>query len=421
MIWLADKMKAHKISLFLLCALVAACSESHPLESISSSGHIAFCGKTANSDRFDIYLLDLTTHSIKNLTKEFIYNIDNSFGHSIGCSDDMTPYRISGLEWAPSGDLLIVNASEPFLTIPYVMEISLDGKVISITRQRSMSPNEANILEWPNEYSWSPSEDVVAFVGVNKPDGFQNLFIGDLSNWKNSADAGKILQITNIEQDWPGIIYSPSWSPDGQKIAVSINRHSSGVAILSKDGESSVFVTNGNYPQLSSVSNPTDPWINVKPSWFPDSKSLVFIGAISKDSRTALFSINNDGTELRLLIPNGVSNPVVSPSGDSIAYIEYSSHEINTIGRIVIVDTDGNHKKIIATIKPDNFFALKKYYIRDLSWSPDGKYLVFTSNKSGQFQLYLVSVNDSQLFQITNFDGNAVNPKWRPTYYDNLP
>lgn len=407
-------MKLYRISLFLLCILVTNCTESQytPKET-PTNGHIVFCGKETNSDHFDIYLLDLNNYRATSLTKEFINNLDNSFGHSIGCSDDMTPYRISGLEWSPSGDLLIVNAGEPFLTIPYVMEISLDGKVISITRQQSMSPNEVNILEWPNEYSWSPSENVVAFVGVNKPDGFQNLFIGDLNNWKNSADAGKILQITNIEQDWPGIIYSPSWSPDGQKIAVSINRHSSGVAILSRDGKSSVFVTNENYPQLSSVSNPTNPWVNVKPSWFPNSKSLVFIGAISKDNRTALFSVDNDGTELRLLIPNGVSNPVVSPSGDTIAYIEYSSHEINTIGRIVSVDKNGKSRKVLATIRPDHFFDFKKYYIRDLSWSPDGKYLVFTSNKSGQFQLYLVSEDGSQLLKTTNFDGDAVNPKWR--------
>ena len=418
---LVNQMKAYKILFLVLCVFCASCSDHYDIDkNILINGDIAFCGKEMNSDRFDIYLLDLATGNVKNLTKEFIYNLDNSFGHSIGCSDDMLPYRASGLEWSPSGNLLILNAGEPFLTIPYVMEISPSGKVLNIARQRAMSPDEANILEWPNGFSWSSSEDMVAFVGVNSPDGYQNLFIGDLSKWENSAATGEIVQITNIEQDWPGIVYSPAWSPDGQSIAVSINRHSSGVAIFSKDGESSIFVTNENHIQLSSVSNPTDPWVNAKPSWFPDSKSLVFIGAISKDSRTALFSINNDGTELRLLIPDGVSNPVVSPSGDSIAYIEYSSHEINTIGRIVGVDTDGGNKRILATVKPDKTFDFKKYYIRDLSWSPDGKYLIFTSNISGQFQLYLVTNDGAQFLQITNFNGDAVNPLWRPENHDNL-
>lgn len=410
-------MKKNLVFLILIFFLVACQPVPSTLQEdiIDIKGQVAFCGKEADSERYDVYLIDLPSKEIKNLTGEYINKIDNSFGHSIGCDTNLVPYKITGLEWSPLGDLLILNAGGPYLTIPYVMNVSPTGKVLDIVQQWPRSPLSMSPFERPEEYSWSPNGDRVAFVGVNTPEGYQNLFIGNVNNWEKGNVPFETVQITHVETDWPGIIYSPKWSPDGKNIAITINRHSSGVAIISADGKSSAFITNENHSQLSEIKNPTSPWINATPSWFPDGKSLIFVAATSRKSRTALFSINADGTNLKLLIPEGVSNPVVSPSGNHIAYFEYSKkYEPFLIGRIIRIDANGENRTILATIKKDTFTPFYKYYIRDLSWSSDGGYLIFTTNQSGDFQLYVVSNDGKQLSRITSFSGDAVNPKWRP-------
>jgi len=410
-----------KNTLFLLCLLIlVACRSAvsiHSDDIVDIYGQVAFCGKKNGDMRYDIYLLDLPSREIKNLTGEYVNKIDNAFGHSIGCDTNLIPYKITGLEWSPLGDLLILNAGGPYLTIPYVMNISPAGKVLDIVQQWSRSPLSISPFERPEEFSWSPNGDKVAFVGVNTPEGYQNLFVGNVNNWKNGSVPFEIVQSTHVEIDWPGIIYSPKWSPDGKNIAVTINRHSSGVAIISADGKTSVFVTNENHSQLSEIENPTNPWINATPSWFPDGKSLIFVAATSNKSRTALFSVTADGTNLKLLVPDGVQSPVVSPNGNHIAYIEYSrKYDPFLIGRIIRVDANGENRTILATIKKDTFTPFYKYYIRDLSWSPDGSFLIFVTNQNNQFQLYMVSNDGQQVSRVTSFSGDAVNPKWRPNH-----
>jgi Tol biopolymer transport system component len=72
-------------------------------------------------------------------------------------------------------------------------------------------------------------------------------------------------------------------------------------------------------------------------------------------------------------------------------------------------------RQVLATIKTEGIKSiLANYYIRDLSWSPDGKWLVFTSNHSGRFQLYMVSVDGKDFRQVIDFPGDAVYPQWRP-------
>jgi len=50
----------------------------------------------------------------------------------------------------------------------------------------------------------------------------------------------------------------------------------------------------------------------------------------------------------------------------------------------------------------------------DPSWSPDGRYIVFTSNRTGSNQLYMVSADGSNERRITYDKHNYYKPKWSP-------
>jgi len=69
-----------------------------------------------------------------------------------------------------------------------------------------------------------------------------------------------------------------------------------------------------------------------------------------------------------------------------------------------------------------NIFNLKSNEISKLtenagrnenpSWSPDGRHLVFSSNRSGKYQLYLVDYDGRNIRQITSAGENKM-PKWQ--------
>lgn len=405
------------LMVFTLIACQKSAVTAVPPLSNQTNGQIVFCGKVDGGERYDLHLMDLSTREWLNLTEAYIYKVDDAFGHSIGCDDDMRPYRETGVAWSPKGDLLIVNAGEPYFDMPYIINVSKNGEVLKIVQQWPRPWPNLNIFESPRYFSWSPNAGKIAFEGMTAFDGYTNLFIGDVSDWMNSNSNTSVVQMTKEYRDWPGVIYAPSWSPDGENIAVALNGYASGIAILSADGTRSVYVSDDTSKQLSYVQSPSSPWIDAKPSWFPSGESVIFVAATTPHDRTALFRVDKDGQNLMLLIPKNVINPVVSPDGQYIAYIEYAAkYELGTIGRIVLVDSDGKNRQVLATIEVAEDGAIwDSYYIRDLSWSPDGKSLIFTTNKSGKFQLYFVLADGSVAQQAIEFPGDAVYPQWRPT------
>ncbi|MEP5611764.1 MAG: biopolymer transporter TolR, partial [Cyclobacteriaceae bacterium] len=48
------------------------------------------------------------------------------------------------------------------------------------------------------------------------------------------------------------------------------------------------------------------------------------------------------------------------------------------------------------------------------SWSPDGKQIVFNSNRDGDDEIYVIRVDGSGLRQLTNNDDDDYTPFWSP-------
>jgi hypothetical protein len=346
----------------LMLSLITCTKKPEPLVATTPlpiNGQLALCGREENAERFDIYLVDLETRQWRNLTEKYVFQIDDAFGHSIGCDDNMHPYRVTGLAWSPGGDLIMVDAGGPYLSVPYIMDVSQKGDVDEIVQQWPGRWTGSQIFLYPHAFSWSADGDSVAFVGMTASDGYSNLFVGDVTDWEDSNPDTPVVQMTYEYRDFPGVIYAPSWSSDGKKVAVSFNGHASGIAILSSDGAQADYVTDDTSDMISHVENPS-PWDDYpawKPSWFPDGSSIVFVGARTPDDRTTLFKVDENGQNLTVLVPKGVRNPVVSPDGQFIAYIEYAAiHELRTIGSIVRVGKDGTNRQVgslgITVVRP---------------------------------------------------------------------
>lgn len=86
-----------------------------------------------------------------------------------------------------------------------------------------------------------------------------------------------------------------------------------------------------------------------------------------------------------------------SPDGKSIAFSYFDRHDRN----IAVYDTAAKTCSIVCRTASDE---------RDPSFSPDGRYLYFSSDRSGIFNLYRYEFATKHLQQITNVTGGAFAP-----------
>lgn len=96
-----------------------------------------------------------------------------------------------------------------------------------------------------------------------------------------------------------------------------------------------------------------------------------------------------------------------SPDGKQIVYVLQRSDKTQNkyIANLWIVNVDNNRH-----------FQLTNSDAFDHSpcWSPDGKYILFVSNRSGKNQLWMISMDGGEAWSITNFEGGATSPAWSP-------
>jgi Tol biopolymer transport system component len=48
------------------------------------------------------------------------------------------------------------------------------------------------------------------------------------------------------------------------------------------------------------------------------------------------------------------------------------------------------------------------------AWSPDGQWIVFTSERTGNLEIYIMNANGSGVIQLTNHPAQDSDPAWSP-------
>lgn len=149
--------------------------------------------------------------------------------------------------------------------------------------------------------------------------------------------------------------------------------------------------------------------INVEPSIHPDGKKIVF--SSDRSGRVMLYEMDQYGENVRQMTFVGSYNasPDWSPDGKSIVFSGYSGRRFDIF---LMKDVEGARKIIrLTTAKKSNGRWADN---ESPSFSPDGRQIVFTSNRSGTHQLYLINVDGTNLRRITFDRYNYKSPKWSP-------
>jgi TolB protein len=161
------------------------------------------------------------------------------------------------------------------------------------------------------------------------------------------------------------------------------------ICIINADGSGFKQLTSGNvrhyYPSLS-----------------PDGQSVLY-SEFREQNVYEIYEMNlNSGNVKRLTNRLGVANaPEVSPDGKSITFMRGNPNTQQN--QIWIMDRSG-----------DNPANVPQALGWDPTWSPDGKLILFASDRDGEIQLFTVSLKGSAVKRITNLPSIRGRSDWSP-------
>jgi TolB protein len=207
--------------------------------------------------------------------------------------------------------------------------------------------------------SWSPDGQRIAFTSWRD------------RNWEiyvMNAGGGKHRNLTRNA----GLDSNPVWSPDGRRIAFGSER----------DGNLEIYVMNadGSHQRNVTRNDGDDAW----PVWSRDGQQIAFMSR--RDGNWGMYIVNADGSDLRNLTRDGWS-PAWSPDGQRIAFISRRSG----LAEIYVMNADGSDQRSLRVrVRLDS----------GPGWSPDGRKIAYTMTHGGA-EVYVVNADGSGRKQLT--------------------
>jgi dipeptidyl aminopeptidase/acylaminoacyl peptidase len=195
-----------------------------------------------------------------------------------------------------------------------------------------------------------------------------------------------------VDPTWGGALMAPSIAPDGTRLAVGLRP---------VPGRSEIWIKQlDRGPALKLTSSAT---YNNAPVWTPDGRSVTYQ---SNQSFTFdLWTRRADGSAPAVLearTARSFSEVVWSPDGKSL--IGRTALSADGEGDIMISHPpqDTTMRSLIATPATE----------KNMTFSPDGKWMAYASNESGQFEVYVVPFPDVTASRTLLSAAGGNEPRW---------
>ncbi|HDZ46803.1 hypothetical protein LCGC14_0120940 [marine sediment metagenome] len=223
--------------------------------------------------------------------------------------------------------------------------------------------------------SWSPDGTKLAYVSfeTERP----AIYIQDVAS-------GQRVQATSFD----GINGAPSWSPDGRRIAMS----------LSKDGQPEIYIMDVGSRSVERVTQSNS--IDTEPAWSPDGRSILFTS--DRSGGPQLYQYTLGGGEAQRLTYTGNYNARgrYSPDGEQIFLVHRSDRGY----QVARQDLSGNRLVVLSESTRDE----------SPSVAPNGTMVIFATQQGGSGVLSAVSADGRSSFRLPSAQGDVRDPAWSP-------
>jgi Tol biopolymer transport system component len=246
------------------------------------------------------------------------------------------------------------------------------------------NPREGRILNAEGSFTTMPTLS---------PDGRRVAF---LSN-KGSEYARLTLYLVdrdgkNLERIKGGVTSRPVWSADGTKIVYGRHRVVDKYNTLQSDLH--VYdVDKGKEKRITKKLRAS------QPSFSPDGRRIVCI--LNGDGTHQLAVMDADGSNMRVIYERDKGTqfyaPQYSPDGKKILFGIFNGGTRD----IATIDRDGGNFEYVIRTENDE---------RDARWLSDGSGIVFSSDRTGIFNIYKTTLGSGRFEQLTNVLGGAFAP-----------
>ena len=262
---------------------------------------------------------------------------------------------------------------------------SPDGKTVAFLRQVGALARDVFLVRLGGGEPKRLTFDNVIIRGLDwTPDGAYIVFSSDRFSgsgrlWKVSASGGQPEPLP-VGQ---GGAYFPSLSRDGQRLAYT-------------QADTNTNIWRYEVPRPTGRSAPPTKLIastggNIDPQYSPDGKRIVFVS--DRSGSREIWVCDSDGSNPRPLTSFGgphVGVPLWSPDGREIVFYGTLADREGRAGMYVVSEEGGQPRGVTDVI----------------SWSRDGKWIYFTSNKTGTWQVWKRPAEGGQAVQVTKQGGS---------------
>ncbi len=296
-----------------------------------------------------------------------------------GAFDDREP------DWSPDGARIAFSSDRSG---------NYDIWVVTLTTRalRRVTVNTANDFG----PTWSPDGHEIAFAS-DRESG-RGIYIISFADAAPTA-AGSAGSGERLVQAHAGALAPPAWSPDGRTVAFNsiAGAHSALIVgntnIASADED--VFPFRPQWLAGGDILYTADGKIRRRSATGGAAKNIEFSAEFSftRPAFTPKRREFDKPGEQRVL---GIMHPSLSPDGTQIAF--------SALGDIWVMPVGGAPRRITN----DPFVEL------DPSWSPDGRWLAYSSDRDGTMRIYLRNVASGAERVATGANGLATNAAWSP-------
>ena len=286
-------------------------------------------------------------------------------GHHIS---DRVFEKLTGMSGAFSTRIMYVTALGSIKDRTYRLNIAdSDGfrvETVLETSEPILSP------------SWAPDGSRIAYVSFEK-DSKPAIYLHDLSKKTRRI-------ITNFQ----GLNGAPSFSPDGQKLAL----------VLSKSGNPDIWTYDLNTRRMAQITRHYG--IDTEPSWFPDGRSLIFTS--NRGGSPQIYKVDLYDLKIQRLTFEGDYNAGASVLADGSAMVMV--HRRNDVYHISLLDLRRGRLSVLTQTSLDESPSI----------APNGSMVIYATEDDGQGILAAVSIDGGVRFKLPSSEGEVREPAWSP-------